>query len=326
MQTSFTWETDMFHCPLCMQLFAADAGARPECAPVIICKNIHTICRGCALRLHTTNSGDPPCPQCRTTVWKNETINRDRVDLMEKLELRCGSCENTQLMSNAAAVHHARECTGSHVECPMFIHDSGLASCLRNIKVSDVWDHCQQHHNDSKYVQSATPTDACDRGGGGEGESEGRVSFSFPFTLHNNATLYATATTARSTYPLCVHIVRRRAADGTDSIALCVRRFFPAVLLEPEPMLVSIEVGAYGGVVLHLAEMISCNDKLDDILGAASDQTFRQAVQLPLAALRQMHDNPNIAAALDDIEIVMSIQLRLRERSTEATVDGALCI
>ena len=72
--------------------------------------------------------------------------------------------------------------------------------------------------------------------------------------------------------------------------------------------------------------MISCNDNLEDILGAASEQTFRQMVQLPVAALRQMHDNPLLAAALDDIELIVSVQLRLRERTAEAADPGASCI
>lgn len=326
MQTCFTWEADMFHCSLCMQLFATDNATNPGCMPVIICKNIHTVCRACALRLQTTHNGDPPCPQCRTSIWKQETVNRDRIEFMDRLNLQCGSCDNQQLMDNAAAVHHARECTGTHIQCPMFMHDSSLTTCMRNVKVSEVWEHCQHHHNDNKEIQSAPAVYTTRDHASGAANATGIVSLSFPFTLQNNTTLYATATTAQRAYSFCVHVLRRRVADGTESVALCVRRFFPAVLLVPEPTLVSIEVGTYGGLVLHLTEMISCHDKIEDILSASPEQTIRNVIQIPLTALRQMHDAPHLAATIEEFEITISIQLFLREHTAEPRATAHACI
>lgn len=300
----------MFRCSLCMQIFAADGVEHAGATPVIICKNIHTSCRACSQRmLMAAGSVDAPCPQCRTAMWKQETINRDLVELMTKLALKCGSCDNEQLMTNSAAVQHAKECTGSHVQCPMFLHDTALSMCMRNIKVCNMWDHVQEFHNASNIIVSAPVA---------TGEQTGMVNFSFDIALHESVALYATATTARGTYNLCLHVLRRRAPDCTESVALCIRRFFPSVLIKPHPSILSIQIGRFGGVVLNLPEMISCQDKIEDLFGAPTDQKFRQLVQLPLTTLWQMDDGPRSTTEHGAVNMTVCMQLRLHENIVDS--------
>lgn len=309
MQACFSWEADMFRCSLCMQIFAADGVEHDSATPVIVCKHIHTICRCCSERmLMAAGSVDAPCPQCRTAMWKQETVNRDLVELMGKLQLKCGSCDNEQLMTNSTAIQHAKECSGSHVQCPMFLHDTALSMCMRNIKVCDMWDHVQEFHNASNIIVSAPVA---------TGEQMGMVNFSFDIALHESLALHATAITAHATYNLCLHVLRRRARDHTESVAICIRRFFPAVLIKPHPSIITIQIGRLGGVLLHLPEMISCQDKIENLFDAPIDQKFRQLVQLPLTTLWQMDDAPRCTTEHQSVNMTVSMQLQLHENIVE---------
>jgi len=217
------------------------------------------------------------------------------------VSLRCGACDSAQLMRNAAAVAHAAECTGTHAACPMFVHDTSGAACQTHTRVADMWEHCQQFHNPSKDVQAATVTL--------EADGARTASAAFPVALRHNLSLYAAAVTPEHTYRVCVHVLRCAAADGGESVVVYVRRFFPELILRAHPVLVSIEVGAFGGAVLHLPELASCHARIQDVLERPPEQRSRHAIQLPVSVVRQMHETA--PAADEDLRMIVAVQFRL---------------
>lgn len=299
MQGDFTWESDMFRCALCMHLYTADG----DRTPMVICANIHTACRQCLERLRPGGAGS--CPNCRDPLWKHDAVNRDLVALMAGVRLRCGACESPQLMGNAAAVRHAAECTGTHAACPMFVHETSGAACQTHTRVADMWEHCQQFHNAGKDVQAAVVTL--------EPDGSHTASATFSVALRHNLSLYATAATPARTYHLCVHVLRHTGADRAESVVVYVRRFFPGLLLREHPVLVSIEVGAFGGAVLYLPELSSCHARIQDVLDGAAELRSRHAIQLPVGALAQMHERA--PAASEDLHMAVSVQFRLEPAS-----------
>lgn len=302
MQDSFTWESDMFRCALCMHLYAsasASDGSADDKTPMVICSNIHTACRACLQRLRPGGAG--ACPNCRVELWKHEAVNRDLVALMAGVSLRCGACDSPQPMNNAAAIEHAAECTGAHAACPMYLHDTAGVVCHTHTRVAEMWDHCQQFHNPSKDVQTATVTL--------EADGSHTASAAFPLVLRHNHALYAVAVTPEFTYRVCVHVLRSTAADKSEHVVVYVRRFFPGLVLRAHPVLVSLEVGAFGGAVLYLPELVSCHTRIQDVLDQPHEQRSRYAIELPVSAVRQMYDTP--PPETEGLRMSIAVQIRL---------------
>lgn len=304
MQANFTWESEMFRCSLCMNLYSESDTEPDNHFPVIVCSNIHTICHACLARLRTSNPL-ATCPTCRCETWKTVTPNRDLVNLISQVQLACGSCDKSVTMSNVEAILHAQECMGNNMACPMLLHDTGLTMCCSNIKVKDMWQHCQQFHNAQKEVQAVNAVAVADGGY--------TACFSLAATLQRHSMLFCTATTPTETYHWCVNVLMLPNDSAGDSVAVFVRRVFPALAIETKPTVVAVEVGMSGGFVLHLEEMVSCHTRVDDVLSASAPGAFRHTALLPMHVLRQMHDPP--APILpQDLKMTISVQIFFQEK------------
>jgi len=118
--------------------------------PFMVCTNIHTVCRKCAISIREMATSK--CPQCRTDLWKHDVINCNLIYFMNKLWLKCGGCSTNIKMSCSTAFKHSRECLENHAPCPLLNNDPSLSRCNQSMNISNLWQHCIQYHLESSQT------------------------------------------------------------------------------------------------------------------------------------------------------------------------------
>jgi len=241
-----------------MQIFSEECTS--NMTPLIVCHNIHTVCRGCCATLQEQQRGgsEAKCPQCRVDVWKHDVLNREKIYFLSKSMLPCGSCSNATAMSCTMARQHSRECAENHITSPLLNNDVGLSRCTRGMNISALWEHCQKFH----ILEGAPGTIQVKArkidNNNNNGSLTATVLLSVVFEKNNY--FFFTLTTDKKAYNMCLHLTREMPRDSTDphdqhhhhavevtenvSVFIVVRRFFPELELTFGTMLLSVEVGS----------------------------------------------------------------------------------
>jgi len=330
-----TWESHAYRCPICMQIFSDESGS--NMTPLIVCQNIHTVCRGCCttLKEQQRGGGDAKCPQCRVEVWKHEVLNREKIYFLSKSMLPCGSCSNTTAMSCGTARQHSRECAENHITCPLLNNDVGLSRCTQGMNISALWEHCQKFHilegAPGTMQIKARKTDNNDN----NGTLTATVLLSVGFDKNNY--FFFTVTTDKKSYNMCLHLTKEMPRDSSDthdhhhhraaevaenaSIFFVVRRFFPELELKFGTMLLSVEVGAVCGMLMRVPAVVSSYEDTTMLKDLPLQDRCQKILQVPLALLRQMSVCPiaaGVPGALPDDNSRLKIALSLQMYFTEA--------
>lgn len=213
-----TWDDSQYRCGLCMQLFSDEV--HDEQTPLIICENIHSICRACVTKFCNANGKDAKCPECRALIWKSPCVNRDIVRFLNRAALLCGACNSTRLFSCKEAHIHQNECSGSQITCPMTLSDALLSKCSAHITPKSMWDHCQVHHsgnNDHTPVQFVPAV---------QDPNTGLYSGTCicEVTILRNHMLYFTITMEDTAHRMCLHVVEVQ-GEWAGNVAIAVRCF-----------------------------------------------------------------------------------------------------
>jgi len=185
--------------------------------PLIVCQNIHTVCRGCcvALKDQQQRSGnDAKCPQCRVDVWKHEVLNREKIYFLSKSMLVCGSCDSAVAMSCSTAQQHSKECVENHITCPLLNSDVTLSRCTHAMNISALWEHCQKFH----ILEGAPATMQIKTVKTLDTNNNGALTatLSTSVTFDKNNYLFFTLTTDKKSYNLCLHLTKEMPRDSSD--------------------------------------------------------------------------------------------------------------
>ena len=273
-----SWEQTIYRCPICICIFSGDSS--DNTAPFVICRNLHNICKGCVETLEDNN--DSRCPVCRCECKETPLLNRDLTYMINIIRIPCGLCSNKTIMSWQDAHKHTNECPENMIICPM---TSNNIKCQQHMSVSKLWEHCISDHSDNsqqtvpeinihKYDEncsSATFSVSCD--------ILSTMQFVRFFTIQDET----------QKLHLCLHIDTN---SEKSEILVYVRRFFNPVECAVEKIIVSIETGMYSGLVLDLADTISCNDIIAHDKGPSIDvrtiTNRHNTLNLPILLLHQM--------------------------------------
>jgi len=292
-----------------MQIFSEECSS--NMTPLVVCQNIHTVCRGCYTTLKEQQRGgvgDAKCPQCRVDVWKHEMLNREKIYFLSKSSLACGSCSNTTAMSCAVARQHSRECAENHITCPLLNNDVGLSRCTQGMNISALWEHCQKFH----IVEGAPGTIQIKArktdNNNNNGSLTATVLLSVGFDKNNY--FFFTVTTEKKSYNMCLHLTKEMPRDSSDphdqhyraaevtenaSVFFVVRRFFPELELTFGTMLLSVEVGSVCGMLLRVPAVVSCYEDTTMLKDLPLQDRCQKIVQVPISLLRQMSGCPEPA-------------------------------
>ena len=330
-----TWESHAYRCPICMQIFSEECTS--NMTPLIVCHNIHTVCRGCCATLKEQQRGgsEAKCPQCRVDVWKHDVLNREKIYFLSKSMLPCGSCSNATAMSCTMARQHSRECAENHITCPLLNNDVGLSRCTQGMNISALWEHCQKFHilegAPGTIQVKARKTD----NNNNNGTLTATVLLSVVFEKNNY--FFFTVTTDKKAYNMCLHLTREMPRDSTDphdqhhhhaaevtenvSVFIVVRRFFPELELTFGTMLLSVEVGSVCGMLLRIPAVVSCYEDTTMLKELPLQDRCQKILQVPISLLRQMSVCPISAAggaapSSDDnsrLKMALSLQLYFSE-------------
>jgi len=307
-----------------MQIFSEECIS--GMTPLIVCQNIHTVCRGCcvALKDQQQRSGnEAKCPQCRVDVWKHEVLNREKIYFLSKSMLVCGSCDSAVAMSCRTAQQHSKECVENHITCPLLNGDVTLSRCTHAMNISALWEHCQKFHilegaPATMQIKAVKTADA-----NNNGTLTATLSTSVNFDKNNY--LFFTVTTDKKSYNLCLHLTRDMPRDNSDphhngmagdseSVFVIVRRFFPELELVFGTMLLSIEVGNTCGMLLRVPTVISSYEDTTVLKDLPPHERRHKLIQVPIALLRQMC--AVTSASTDEtsgIKMTLSLQLYFTE-------------
>jgi len=287
MQTE-TWESPAYRCPVCMQIYSDGLGC--DMTPLVICMNLHTLCRGCATRLNDQHVDSRKCPECRTSVWKEEVVNREKVYFLEKSLMVCGSCEDATKMTCVMAREHSRECVENHITCPLLNNDAHLSTCTHGMNISALWDHCQKSHmpegSPPTMHITAKKTD----------NQSMTASFSVSLNFETNNYFFFTVATEKRAYNMCLHLTRQVNASiqrsemeqSHSSVVFCLRRFFTELELDFSSVLLSVEVGNTCCMVLRIPAVVSSYEDITSLKALPMFQRTRKLVELPFSLLSQM--------------------------------------
>lgn len=328
-----TWESHAYRCPICMQIFSEQSTS--NMTPLIVCQNIHTVCRGCCNTLKEQQrgaAGDAKCPQCRVDVWKHDVLNREKIYFLSKSLLPCGSCSNTTAMSCAVARQHSRECAENHITCPLLNNDVGLSRCTQGMNISALWEHCQKFH----IVEGAPGTIQIKARKTENNNNNGSLTATVLLSVgfDKNSYFFFTVTTDKKSYNMCLHLTREMPRDSSDphdqhhhhaaevtenaSVFVVVRRFFPELELTFGTMLLSVEVGTVCGMLLRIPAVVSCYEDTTMLKDLPLADRCQKIVQVPIALLRQMSVCPVATAgggaappSDDNSRLKMSLSLQL---------------
>ena len=255
MQTE-TWESPAYRCPVCMQIYSDGLGC--DMTPLVICMNLHTLCRGCATRLNDQHVDSRKCPECRTSVWKEEVVNREKVYFLEKSLMVCGSCEDATKMTCVMAREHSRECVENHITCPLLNNDAHLSTCTHGMNISALWDHCQKSHmpegSPPTMHITAKKTD----------NQSMTASFSVSLNFETNNYFFFTVATEKRAYNMCLHLTRQVNAtiqrsemeQSHSSVVFCLRRFFTELELDFRSVLLSVSSAADANAIQPLPQNV----------------------------------------------------------------------
>jgi hypothetical protein len=316
-----------------MQIFSEESTS--NMTPLIVCQNIHTVCRGCCNTLKEQQrgaAGDAKCPQCRVDVWKHDVLNREKIYFLSKSLLPCGSCSNTTAMSCAVARQHSRECAENHITCPLLNNDVGLSRCTQGMNISALWEHCQKFH----IVEGAPGTIQIKARKTENNNNNGSLTATVLLSVgfDKNSYFFFTVTTDKKSYNMCLHLTREMPRDSSDphdqhhhhaaevtenaSVFVVVRRFFPELELTFGTMLLSVEVGTVCGMLLRIPAVVSCYEDTTMLKDLPLADRCQKIVQVPIALLRQMSVCPVATAgggaappSDDNSRLKMSLSLQL---------------
>jgi len=295
-----TWESHAYRCPICMQIYSEENGS--NMTPLIVCQNIHTVCRACCttLKEQQRGGGDAKCPQCRIEVWKHEVLNREKIYFLSKSMLACGSCANSTTMSCSTARQHARECAENHITCPLLNNDVVLSRCSQGMNISALWEHCQKFH----ILEGAPGTMQIKARNSTNNTNNGTLTATvlLSVTFDKNSYFFFTITTEKKSYNMCLHLTKEMPRDSSDphdhqhavevaenaSIFFVLRRFFPELELSFGTMLLSVEVGPICGMLLRVPAVVSSYEDTTMLKDLPLHNRCQKIVQVPLSLLRQM--------------------------------------
>ena len=307
---SDTWDGPAYRCQICMQLFSSEANNKMT--PLVVCTNIHTVCRGCSTSIRETAT--PKCPQCRTDLWKHDVVNRDLIYFMNKLFLKCGGCSSNIKMSCSTAFKHSRECLENHVSCPLLNNDPSLSRCNQNMSISNLWQHCIQYHSDNSQttaVINATETTS---------SHDLTATLCVSIALDLNSYTFFQIQTKYNTYNMCMHITKVFNSEcASDDVVFCLRRFFPEVSLSFGKILISIEVGDVYGMLLPVPSVVSAYESMHSLKDLPPAERLYKLVYVPCDLLKQMGmdftSQGQIGSSNTDMKV--SIQFFFSESSEE---------
>lgn len=272
MHDDATWEASDWRCPVCIQLYCPTPGSANE--PLIICDNMHTMCRAClnqnAIRTNT-------CPQCRIPCSDVSSCmsNRYIISFMERFSLRCGSCSLETKLNYDQIRKHSLECPMLRMQCP-FPHTVCPENiCRQNLVISSLWDHCKSvHATETHSVECTRKADDSYTG-----------IFSIPVTVNSRQNIFLSLTgDMTDTLNMCLHIYQVQDEDGKSAVCIALRRFFPEHSARMTRVLVAIEVDEIYGLVMPLSDLLSPHS----VLEAADFDQMDCAIRLPLTMLRRM--------------------------------------
>ena len=276
--------------------------------PLIVCTNIHTVCRGCTKNIRHMQTSK--CPQCRTEMWKHDVVNRDLIYFMGKLSLRCGGCLSKVRMSCATALKRSRECLENHVACPLLNNDPALSRCNQSMSMSNLWQHCTQYHSENS--QSVIIIDASEISA-----NEMTATISVSIILDVNSYTFFQIRTNMSTYNMCMHITAARESESqSDSVFFCFRRFFPEVCLSFQRMFMSVTVGDMCGMLLPVPSVVSVYENMQSLKDLPKDERLCKMIQLPCDLFKQIE----MYSLRDDTMVESSIGINLGFRADPITV------
>ena len=284
MSESDTWESSAYRCQICMQLFSHEVNHKMT--PLIVCPNIHTVCRACTLSIRETQTSK--CPQCRTDLWKHDVVNRDLVYFMSKLYLKCGGCCSNIKMSCSTAFTHTQECLENHVPCPLLNNDPSLSRCNQNMSISSLWQHCIEYHSEAS--QNLITLDSHENISNGGRSATLVVSI----TLEMKSYTFFKIQTKYNSYNMCMHITTMYNAESeSNDLVFCFRRFFPEVSLSFQRIMMSVEIGEVYGMLLPVPSVVSVYENMHSLKELAIDERIGKLVQIPRNLLKQISMGSN---------------------------------
>lgn len=290
---------------------------------MIVCGNIHTVCRGCCTNLQ--GMPNAKCPQCRTELWKQEVVNRDLIFFMAKLHLPCGSCVSNIKMNCTTAFNHSRECSENHVPCPLLNNDTTLSRCNQSMSISNLWQHCLQYHVDANS-SGTTMIDAIDTRLHSSQNSSQTATISVPICLDKNSYTYFSIRTKYCTYNMCMHVSSICHSESEPrNIVVCFRRFFPEVVLSFEKMLMSVEIGDLCGLLVQIPAVVSAYEDMSSLTNLPRGQRLRKIIEIQPSLLKQMNmdftgtanDDEDESSTLSSTPMMISAQFFFTEMASE---------
>jgi len=306
-----------------MQIFSEEVHG--GMTPLIVCQNIHTVCRGCssALKEQQRGGNEAKCPQCRVDIWKHEVLNREKIFFLSKSMLACGSCTNDTAMSCGTARQHSKECVENHITCPLLNNDVVLSRCTQGMNISALWEHCQKFHiqegSPATMQIKAQKTDNNDNNG------TMTASMSLSVSFDKNNYFFFTVTTDKKSYNMCLHLTKEMPRDSSDphyspvgveneSIFFVLRRFFPELELTFGTMLLSIEVGTMCGMLLRCPTVVSSYEDTTGLKELPLQDRARKIVQVPISLLRQMASTTETPSdESSKLKMMLSLQMYFSE-------------
>jgi hypothetical protein len=287
MQEDLTWENPDFRCSVCISIFSPESGSAHE--PIIICANMHTICRTCALQ---TTSRGANCPACRIQCNDANDLksNRYLVSFVERFKMRCGSCSLQTLMPYEEIARHQNTCPLNKIQCPFPSITCVENKCGQVVSVSALWEHCRTLH------ASETHTIECD-----EVDSAYTGSLSLPITFNARQNIFMTLSGNFGTLNTCLHVYEVRDDDCRSSVCCAVRRFFGDDVAKITKILLSMEMEDYYGIVMPVHACLEAHAVLE---AADFDHMDTNVVRIPKSLLRKMHDQcPSVVKCMLSVQI-----------------------
>jgi hypothetical protein len=282
-----TWENEEFRCSICLSIFSPLPSHQHE--PLVICDNLHTICRTC-LAQHLARSTS--CPQCRIPCRGTDAaqVNRFVSGFLERVRMRCGSCALPDLLGHGEIARHVNECPGSKVLCPFPHTVSSGRACHQVVTASGLWEHCRSVHSTEVHTLECAP---CPDGGL-------TASLTLPLSVAGLQNIFVSLTAQAETLNLCVHVYVMNDDDGRSVVCLATRRFYSEQRAAMGRILLSLEVGEIFGVVLPLKQPLPPHAELH----AHDVDQVDDVVRLPVSVLRAMQDDK----ATEALKVTATVQ------------------
>lgn len=289
MDDEMTWESASdLRCPVCIQIYSSCTGHASE--PIIVCDNMHTMCRTCAAQNSTRSN---TCPQCRIkcTDASEFKTNRYILSFLDRFSMRCGSCSLQTKMKYEEITKHSLECPMMRIQCPFPHAMMSQHICRQNLTISTLWDHCRSLHASETHTVECRHDD--ERGHG--------VVFSTPVTLHDKQNIFLTLTGEDITaLNMCLHVYHVTDDDDRSMVCVALRRFFSENVAKVTRVLLSLEVSDIYGIMLPMSDVIAPHET---IMAGDFDQ-MDSVLRLPHTLLRKMSSNCS-----SQVKVMMTLQI-----------------